>query len=124
MGTEAQASVAAVIRYSAAVLPKLLELGPVTSGLAPWMLAAALAPRATGATREALTQQLGLDGDDARFELRELVERGPKALRRAMAVWRGAMLRPGGALADWEAELSDAVAHGPMPTQDAADAWT
>ena len=116
--------VPAVAAYTARVLPELLDLGPATSALAPWMLAALVSPGASGAARTDLERELGLRADDAAREVSTLLERGPVALRSAIALWRSPALATDGELGAWERRVAPAAATGPVPTQPEADAWT
>lgn len=116
--------VPAVAAYTARVLPALLDLGPATSALAPWMLAALVAPGASGAAREDLERELGLPAGEAAREVSTLLVRGPVALRSAIAMWRSAILATGGELGAWERGVPPAAATGPIPPQPEADAWT
>lgn len=116
--------VAAVAAYSARVLPDLLDLGPATSALAPWMLAALVAPGASGHAAIALERELGLPAGPAAAELRRLLSAGPTALRCALAAWRSVDLAGDGAFAAWEQTVPSVAATGPVPSQADADAWT
>lgn len=124
MARTASPLVDAILRYSVQTLPQLLESAPVVSPLAPWMLVALVAPGATGTELDALEHILGVDAPRAQDEVDRLLRQGPPALRSAVAVWRSARLATVGDLATWEAALPSLAAHGPVPDQSTADAWT
>lgn len=115
--------VEAVAAYSRRVLPTLLEGGGATSPLAPWMLAALLAPAASGETVREIEADLGLPAELAAAEAEALLVDGPAALRSAVAFWRRPELASA-ELAHFEVGLPAGAATGPVPSQAVADAWT
>lgn len=116
--------VRAVGAYTARTLPELLRLGPATSALAPWMLAALVAPAASADEREAIEDALGLEAGQASREAGRLLGGGPEPLRAAVALWRSGLLATGGDLGRWEASIPEGAARGAIPAQGVADAWT
>ena len=123
-GAGRSAIVAAVSAYSGRVLPELLAHGGATCPLAPWLLAALVAPAATLERRARLESVLGVPTNDAAALASELAGAGPRSLRAALALWRCPDLATDGALGRWELGLPGATGRGPIPSQAEADDWT
>jgi hypothetical protein len=116
--------VAAVSAYAGRVLPTLLADGGATSPLAPWLLAALVAPAVSGKRRATLERILGRPADQAADLAGSILDHGPRSLRTALALWRRPDLAANGELGSWERRLPARTGRGPIPTQAGADEWT
>lgn len=90
----------------------------VAAPVGAWLLVAL----ASGATATRRCTALGLQPERAEHIAAALLERAPEALRAATAVWIASDQRTI-AFDDWQQHLPPAVACGPVPTSQQADAW-
>lgn len=94
----------------------------VASPLGAWLLLALGASATTGAARAEAEAILGVDGGTALELAKGLLEHPHPAVATAAALW--CCQEPRSAAMDaWASSLGDRVARGPIPSQEAADAW-
>ncbi|MDZ5446877.1 hypothetical protein U2F26_29820 [Micromonospora sp. 4G57] len=94
----------------------------VASPLGAWLLLALCGPAATGAERDELADVLGMNPSAAAATAAALLAEPHPLVPAATAVWHHVGYDPG-RLADWYADLPPRTTTGPLPTQDALDAW-
>ncbi|MDT0527791.1 hypothetical protein RM555_02165 [Micromonospora sp. DSM 115977] len=94
----------------------------VASPLGAWLLLALAAPAATGPTRTALEETLGTDAETAARAAHALVAAPHPLVPSATAFWHRPGIETTG-LDGWRATLPASTATGPVPEQDALDAW-
>jgi hypothetical protein len=110
-------------RYARRLHAAFGEQHHVASPLGAWLLLALVAPAASGADRETLTDVLGCDADTAAGLAAGLLAHPHPLVASAAAVWTrpDAPLGPG--VHDWRAALPAAVVTGDLPDQAGLDAW-
>jgi hypothetical protein len=112
----------AVARYAARLQPTLGDGHHVASALGAWLVLALAAPAATGTERTALEDVLGIPVEEAAKQARELLAVPHPAVATAAALWsRADVATP--AWSEWQTRLGPDVDCGPVPSQEAADAW-
>jgi hypothetical protein len=95
----------------------------VASPLGAWLLVAMAAPAAIGPDRDALTEVLGCDVDDAAAAATALLADPHSEVASAVAAWTA----PGAAFTDafrtWQQRLPPQVETGDLPDEAGLDAW-
>jgi hypothetical protein len=111
-----------VAHYSNDFNEEVLPSHGVGSALGLWMLLALVATDAQGPAREEIERVLRTDAGDAARRVRVLLDTPHPALHAALALWyeEDFMAERFSAFAD---SLPNSTTRGPVPTQDAADAW-
>jgi hypothetical protein len=92
------------------------------SPLGAYLLLAAAAPAAGGATREELERVLGCPVDVARRFLADLLADPHPAISGGFAIWDRVQV-PTPAFKSWRGSLPSGVHSGPVPEQEAANQW-
>lgn len=121
-GTASVAFGRVVASYAARAQPTFGDSHHVGSALGAWLVLALAAPAATGPARDELAEILGMAAEEATAKAAELLAQPPAAVAAAVALWTQ-QTPPSPAIAAWQAGLSPAVERGPIPSQEAADAW-
>lgn len=109
-----------IAAYAARLNPILLTEHAVTSPLGVWLLAALVAPAASGASRDGLEAVLGCAADDAAARAAQLLGDPHPAVAAAAAVWDKQL---GAGFAEWASGLPGVVERGAVPSKADADAW-
>jgi len=112
----------AIAAYAARFHGALGPVHGVASPLGAWMLLALAAQAATGDTRAAIEEVLGVSADDALAFVRGLFENPHPAVAAAIALWNDPSIY-NEAFGRWHDALPETVERGPMPSHAAADAW-
>lgn len=97
------------------------EAHQVASPLGAWLVLALAAPVATGETRSALEEVLGVDAEQAAAAAAGLLARPHPAVVSAAACWSA--VAGGPPLRAWRDALPPQLATGPIPSRAEADAW-
>lgn len=122
-GTASVAFSRVIASYAARVAPTFGDSHHVGSALGAWLVLALAAPAATEPARDELERILGMTADEATAKATELLAEPPQAVAAAVALWTQ-QTPPNPALVAWQDGLSPAVERGPIPSQEAANAWT
>ena len=112
----------AVIRYAQRFHAVVGDGHHVASPLGAWLLLALSAPASVGVARDDLTRHLGMDADEALVAATALLDDPHPLVPSAAAVWHGPTVETG-RLSDWWHALPPATEVGPLPDQQALDAW-
>ncbi len=111
-----------VARYAARFHAALGAEHAAASPLGAYLLLAAIAPMAKGAAREELERTLGCPIDQAAKFLAELLAKPHPAVALALALWNAPhIVNP--AFGAWRNTLPTGTESGPIPSQEAIDAW-
>ena len=111
-----------VVRFARRVHAPAAGSHHVASPLGAWLLVALGAPAMAGSERDAASEALGMEPDDAAREAAALLAEAPPAIHAAVAVWWRAE-RATAALDSWVSGLPAQVETGDMPAQAQADEW-
>lgn len=112
-----------VVRYAARLHSAIGARHHVASPLGAWLLLALAASASSGPDREALTEVLGCDADDAARAAADLLARPHPVVATAAAVWTSGGSDPGPGFRRWRAGLPAQVTVGEVPGQDGLDQW-